>query len=188
MQDFDQILQENNLTIIYRKILARFFISCKKSFINFLVQDLQDLAQDLASLARKILARFRYFLQDSFYWERSSTINNIILYEESVVVLQWKHHIAFGGFAPRPLLQRSTTCFMFPILSFVPMTMVTTISNYALLTILSQPCNNLVTNLFIAHNLVTALSQSYYKLVQPWIYFWAIYVCSYHRYMYEIQT
>ena len=29
---------------------------------------LQDLVQDLASLARKILARFAYFLQDGFYW------------------------------------------------------------------------------------------------------------------------
>ena len=33
MQDFDQILQENYLTIFSCKILARFFISCKKSFI-----------------------------------------------------------------------------------------------------------------------------------------------------------
>ena len=32
------------------------------------MQDLQDLVQDLASLARKILAKFGYFLQDSFYW------------------------------------------------------------------------------------------------------------------------
>ena len=31
------------------------------------MQHLQDLVQDLASLA-KILARFAYFLQDSFYW------------------------------------------------------------------------------------------------------------------------
>ena len=29
---------------------------------------MQDLVQDLASLARKILARFVYFSQDSFYW------------------------------------------------------------------------------------------------------------------------
>ena len=34
---------------------------------SFLVQDLQDFLQDLASLARKILARFGYFLQDGFY-------------------------------------------------------------------------------------------------------------------------
>ena len=45
----------------------------------FFLQDLQDVAlnlakyvqdsvQDLASLARKILARFVYFLQDGFYW------------------------------------------------------------------------------------------------------------------------
>ena len=33
LQDFDQILQENYLTIFSCKILARFFISCKKSFI-----------------------------------------------------------------------------------------------------------------------------------------------------------
>ena len=32
------------------------------------MQDLQDLVQDLASLARKILARLGYFLQDRFYW------------------------------------------------------------------------------------------------------------------------
>ena len=36
---------------------------------SFLVQDLQDFVQDLASLARKILARSEYFLQDGFYWE-----------------------------------------------------------------------------------------------------------------------
>ena len=29
---------------------------------------MQDLVQDLASLARKILVRFAYFLQDCFYW------------------------------------------------------------------------------------------------------------------------
>ena len=29
---------------------------------------MQDLVQDLASLARKILARFAYLLQDRFYW------------------------------------------------------------------------------------------------------------------------
>ena len=29
---------------------------------------MQDFLQDLASLARKILARFGYFLQDGFYW------------------------------------------------------------------------------------------------------------------------
>ena len=36
---------------------------------SFLVQDLQNLVQDLASLARKMLARFVDFLQDGFYWE-----------------------------------------------------------------------------------------------------------------------
>ena len=69
MQDVDQTLQENYLTIFSGKIFARFFISCKESFI--LVQDLQDFVQDLASFARKILARFEYFLQGGFYWVTS---------------------------------------------------------------------------------------------------------------------
>ena len=43
-----------------RKILAKFFISCNKIFIFSarLAEYVQDLAQDLASLARKIVARF----------------------------------------------------------------------------------------------------------------------------------
>ena len=46
------------------KILARFFISCKKNFISSarLARYVQDLVQDLASLATKIFARFAYFL------------------------------------------------------------------------------------------------------------------------------
>ena len=74
LQDFDQILQENYLTIFSCKILARFFVSCKKSFIFSarLARYLQDLVQDLASLARIILARFAYFLQDGFYWDIGS--------------------------------------------------------------------------------------------------------------------
>ena len=70
LQDLDQILQENYLTILSCKILARCFVSCKKSFIFSarLARYVQDLVQDLASLARKKLARFAYFLQDSFYW------------------------------------------------------------------------------------------------------------------------
>ena len=64
LQEFDQILQEN-----YRMIfLARFFVSCKKSF-TFSARYVQDLVQDLTSLARKVLARFAYFLQDGFYSE-----------------------------------------------------------------------------------------------------------------------
>ena len=57
LQDFDHTLQENYLTILSCKILARIFVSCKKSFIFS------------ARLARKILARFAYFLQDGFYWD-----------------------------------------------------------------------------------------------------------------------
>ena len=65
LQDFDLILQDNYLTIISYKILAKFFVSCKKSFIFSarLARYVQDLVQDLA---RKIVARFTYFLQDSF--------------------------------------------------------------------------------------------------------------------------
>ena len=59
---FDQNLSRK--LAILQIFLARFSISRKKS--SFLVQDLQDLVKDLASLARKILARFRYFLQAVF--------------------------------------------------------------------------------------------------------------------------
>ena len=63
LQDFVQILQENYLTMFSCKILARLFISCKKRFIFCvrLARYVQDLVQDLASLARKILARFPDF-------------------------------------------------------------------------------------------------------------------------------
>ena len=62
MKNLARILQENYLAFFLQdsSYLAR-----KASFS---VQDLQDLVQDLASIARKILARFGYFLQDSFYW------------------------------------------------------------------------------------------------------------------------
>ena len=57
LQELDQILQENYLTTFSCKILARFLISCKKSFIFSarLSRYVQDLVQDLASLARKYL-------------------------------------------------------------------------------------------------------------------------------------
>ena len=51
--------------IILQFFLARFFLYLARK-ASFLVQ---DLVQDLASLARKIIARFALFLQDSFYWE-----------------------------------------------------------------------------------------------------------------------
>ena len=67
LQHFDQILQDNHLIIFCCKILARFCISCKKSYIFSarFARYVQDLMQDLA---RKILVRFAYFLQDGFYW------------------------------------------------------------------------------------------------------------------------
>ena len=52
-----------------RKLSCKFFLQdftylARKA--SFLVQDLQDLVQDLASLERKNLTRFGYFLQDGF--------------------------------------------------------------------------------------------------------------------------
>ena len=69
LQDFDQILQENYLTIFLGIFLQDFLaISCKKSsiFSARLARYVQDLVQDLV---RKILSRFAYYLQDGFYWE-----------------------------------------------------------------------------------------------------------------------
>ena len=61
-------LARRNLT---RKLSYNFFLQ-DSSYLarkaSFLVQNLQDLVQDLASLARKIFVRFPYFLQDGFYW------------------------------------------------------------------------------------------------------------------------
>ena len=44
------------------------FLARKASFFSATVQVLQDLVQDFASLARKLLAKLAYFLQDGFYW------------------------------------------------------------------------------------------------------------------------
>ena len=58
-----------------KKITLQFFLasSCKifeflQEKASFLVQDLQDLVQDLAT---KILTRLAFFLQDGFYWDGS---------------------------------------------------------------------------------------------------------------------
>ena len=81
MQNLARILQEKFarsfsckiLTKYCKKIILQFFLARKASLLvqdwQVLVQDLQDLVQELASHARKILARFGYFLQDGFYWE-----------------------------------------------------------------------------------------------------------------------
>ena len=55
------------------KFFTRFFVSCKKSFIFSarLARYVQVLMQKIASLARKILARPEYFLQEGFYWDFS---------------------------------------------------------------------------------------------------------------------
>ena len=50
-----------------RKLSCKIVKTCKKSFI--FSARLARFSEDLASLARKILARFGYFLQDGFHWE-----------------------------------------------------------------------------------------------------------------------
>ena len=54
-QDLIKILQQNYLAIFCSLLIAR--------KASFLLQDLQDLVQNLA---RKVLVRFGYFLQDCF--------------------------------------------------------------------------------------------------------------------------
>ena len=56
--------------VILQFFLARFlqYFSYLARKASFLVQDLQNLVQNSASLARRILARFGYSLQDGFYW------------------------------------------------------------------------------------------------------------------------
>ena len=51
------------------RYLARLFISCMKSFIYSarLARYVQNLLQDVANPARKILPRLAYILQDGFY-------------------------------------------------------------------------------------------------------------------------
>ena len=93
MQDLTKILQEDYLEIFNCKYLAGFFIFCKKSFIFSvrLARYVQDLMQYLASLARKILARLEYFLQDRFYWVdhdalKVSQYSNMQLYMINAIV------------------------------------------------------------------------------------------------------
>ena len=67
LQDFNhiKIILQFFLQVLARSV-QHFSIFARKA--PFLVQVLQDFMQDLASLARKILARLAYFLQDGFYW------------------------------------------------------------------------------------------------------------------------
>ena len=67
LQDLIKVLQENYLKIFLARFLQDPLYLARKA--TFLVQDLQDLMKDFASLARKLLARLEYFLQDGFYWE-----------------------------------------------------------------------------------------------------------------------
>ena len=63
----DNFLQDLIKIFILQVFLARFLqdVLYRARKASFLVQDLHD----LTSLARKILARFAYFLQDDFYWD-----------------------------------------------------------------------------------------------------------------------
>ena len=72
LQDCDQILQENYLATFLARFLQLYLAS--KAYFIFsarLARYVQDLVHNLASLARKILARFAYFLQEGLYWEIS---------------------------------------------------------------------------------------------------------------------
>ena len=66
LKDMIKSLQENCLANFSCKILARFFISCKKSLI--FSAKLARFMKAFASLARKVLARFGCFLLDDFCW------------------------------------------------------------------------------------------------------------------------
>ena len=68
LQDVIKILQENNIEIFLQDSCKFLNLARKDSFV---VQDLQDLVQDLA---RKMPARFAYFLQlEGLYWEVNKT-------------------------------------------------------------------------------------------------------------------
>ena len=64
LQECDQILQENYLKFFSFKTF--YILQENLQFSAKLVRYVQDLVQDLASVARKILIRLAYFLQDSF--------------------------------------------------------------------------------------------------------------------------
>ena len=72
------------------------FISCKKTFIFSakLARYVQDLIQDLANLARKILARLAYFLHDGFYWVIIVSYVNIIsrMSKWSEIIVSHSHY------------------------------------------------------------------------------------------------
>ena len=76
---------ENYLAIFSCRFLQHFSYFARKA--SFLVQDLQDLVQELASFARKILARFGYFLQDGFYWDTSWIRVNDVDYGFAIFVM-----------------------------------------------------------------------------------------------------
>ena len=61
------ILQEKIKIVSLQDFLSCFIFSTR------LARYVQDLVQHLANLARKILARFAYFLQDDFYWAPIAT-------------------------------------------------------------------------------------------------------------------
>ena len=75
LQDYDQILHENYLTIS----LAR--------KASFLVQDMQDLVQDLAMKSyKKNTCKIWIFLARRFYWERNSFVaqqNDMLIYMDT---------------------------------------------------------------------------------------------------------
>ena len=61
-------LQESYLVTFIAMFFQYFLCLTRKHFSARLEGYMQDLIQDRASLARKILASLAYFLQDGFYW------------------------------------------------------------------------------------------------------------------------
>ena len=67
MKDLARIFLENYLTIFLTRLLQDFYtLQEKLHFSARFARYVQNLVQDPASLARKMLARFAYFLQDGF--------------------------------------------------------------------------------------------------------------------------
>ena len=90
LQDFIKILQENYLAIFLARFLQHFYILHEKLYFSaILARCVQHLVQNLASLARKILARFAYFLQDGFYWACLRIL--FYNYVELCVLFMWQN-------------------------------------------------------------------------------------------------
>ena len=73
-------LAKNYLAVFLARSVQDFLLLTR--IASFLVQDLQDLMHDLVSLAREIIARLVYFLQDGFYWV--ATVSNDFMWSSKI--------------------------------------------------------------------------------------------------------